>query len=229
MTHVVTSEKEFHTSYEEISRKLRRDSALAQRFRDAYPDWQGEAVNGALVMRSINLYLKTLVSRQSPFDRWIRRETEFYPEDARRGFNVFMGRGLCATCHFAPSFSGTVPPRWAKSESEVLGTWAEFDTLNPRLDPDPGRQGVTPAEHWRGSIKTPSLRNVALTAPYMRNGAFATLEQVLEFYERGGGAGVGLDVPHQTLPNSRLHLTESDKSDLIAFLKTLTDSAVLKR
>ena len=75
-----------------------------------------------------------------------------------------------------------------------------------------------------GGFKTPTLRNVELTAPYMHNGAFNTLEEVVEFYNEGGGAGLGLNVPNQTLSSDKLNLTPEEKKSLIAFMKTLTDT-----
>ncbi|MBC7894484.1 MAG: cytochrome C peroxidase, partial [Cytophagaceae bacterium] len=69
-----------------------------------------------------------------------------------------------------------------------------------------------------------SLRNVALTAPYMHNGVFRTLEEVIEFYDRGGGVGIGLRLPYQSLPSAPLKLTAGEKRDLVAFLGALTDT-----
>ena len=71
------------------------------------------------------------------------------------------------------------------------------------------------------------MRNAALTAPYMHNGSFNTLEEVLEFYNRGGGAGMGLEIDNQTLPPDPLNLSEREKADIIAFLHTLTDTSGL--
>ena len=69
------------------------------------------------------------------------------------------------------------------------------------------------------------MRNIALTAPYMHNGVFRTLEEVVDFYDRGGGNGIGMRLPNQTLPAERLRLTKQEKRDLVAFLEALTDSA----
>ena len=75
-----------------------------------------------------------------------------------------------------------------------------------------------------GAFKTPTVRNVALTAPYMHNGRFPDLESVIDFYDAGGGKGLGLTVPNQTLPADSLHLSGSEKRDLIAFMRSLTDN-----
>ena len=74
-----------------------------------------------------------------------------------------------------------------------------------------------------GAFRIPPLRGVRDTAPYMHNGAFGSLEKVMEFYDKGGGAGLGLDIPDQTLPAAPLNLSDEEKSDIIAFLHSLTD------
>jgi cytochrome c peroxidase len=139
-----------------------------------------------------------------------------------------MGKAACGTCHFAPTFNGTVPPGYSESESEVLGVPSVNTTDNPPIDPDLGRLGNRhprdEAEIYRHSFKTVTVRNVTLTAPYMHNGVYNTLEEVVDFYNRGGGAGMGMDLPFQTLPFSELNLNEGEVADLVAFMETLTDT-----
>ena len=138
-----------------------------------------------------------------------------------------MGKAACGTCHFAPAFNGTVPPYYQDSESEVLGILYEYDTLKPVLDQDIGRLGNglpgEEAEHFIRSFKTVTVRNAALTGPYMHNGSINTLEEVVDFYNRGGGEGMGLSVPHQTLPPDPLNLTAQEQADIVAFMEALTD------
>jgi cytochrome c peroxidase len=74
------------------------------------------------------------------------------------------------------------------------------------------------------AFKTPTIRNAAITAPYMHNGVFATLEQVIDFYNRGGGAGIGIELPNQTLPSDRLDLTANEQRSIITFIEALTDT-----
>jgi cytochrome c peroxidase len=83
------------------------------------------------------------------------------------------------------------------------------------------------AEPHRYAFRTPSLRNVALTAPYMHNGAYPTLESVVDFYNRGGGAGIGIQLDNQTLPPDRLNLTAGEQRQLVAFMRALTDTTGL--
>jgi cytochrome c peroxidase len=223
--HVLTREDELHGTYEAVVRKLRKSSAYKNLFSKAFPQQPKRSpINANSINRAIAAYVLNLVALDSPFDLYMRRETEAFPDEAKRGFNLFMGKAACGTCHFIPIFNGTVPPRFLESESEVLGMTADADFQNPVLDQDRGRMGIISAEAFNRSFKTPTVRNVALTAPYMHNGAFETLEQVLEFYDAGGGVGLGLVVPNQTLPPDRLNLAAEEKQDLLAFMRSLTDT-----
>jgi cytochrome c peroxidase len=118
-----------------------------------------------------------------------------------------------------PLFNGTFPPRYVKTEGEVIGV--PEDSLGHRLDPDRGRFDVLPVPSYDHAFKTPTLRNVGRTVPYMHNGVYQRLEQVVEFYEKGGGVGLGLKVDDQTLPFDKLSLTKNEKRDLINFMRAL--------
>lgn len=123
-----------------------------------------------------------------------------------------------------------VPPSYLENESEVIGVPHSKDTVNPRLDGDLGRGKAKVHEQvdiFRHSFKTPTVRNVALTAPYMHNGVYETLEEVMDFYNKGGGVGLGIDIPNQTLPFDNLNLNANEIRDIIAFMKTLTDTTGL--
>ncbi|MDQ3394785.1 MAG: cytochrome C peroxidase, partial [Bacteroidota bacterium] len=130
-------------------------------------------------------------------------------------------------CHFAPVFNGLVPPHYKETESEVLGVPASASKVNPEIDADLGRyKGILKEEAhiYKHSFKTTTVRNVELTAPYMHNGVFQTLEEVVDFYDNGGGIGLELDVPNQTLPSSPLGLTDLEKKQLVLFMISLTDT-----
>ncbi len=136
------------------------------------------------------------------------------------GFNLFMGRAQCGTCHFVPQFNGVKPP-YVSSEFEVLGVPA--DTAFHRLSPDSGRAGINPAPEMLHAFRTGTVRNAMRTAPYMHNGVFRSMDEVLEFYNRGGGAGRGLEVPNQTLSADRLGLSPAEKEQLKAFIRSLDE------
>ena len=131
-----------------------------------------------------------------------------------------MGKALCATCHFVPLTNGTVPPFFSETEKEVIGV--AYSNQNKILDPDLGFYFKYKEELHKGMFKTPTVRNVAITAPYMHNGAYNTLEEVMNFYNIGGGNGLGFNLDHQTLPIDQLNLTETEQQAIIAYLKSLT-------
>jgi cytochrome c peroxidase len=147
--------------------------------------------------------------------------------EEREGFQLFITKGHCASCHFLPLFSGTVPPEYKVSEWEVLGVPDVNDRAKAKLDTDPGRGGVHKTSLYRHAFKTPGLRNVALTAPYMHNGVFNSLDEVMNFYNAGGGKGWGLDVPNQSLSSEPLHLSNEEIKKIISFLHALTDTSGL--
>ncbi len=221
---VVLKADELHGSYEEVVAKLEHSREYKRMFKRAFKEQLDNKISVNTINRAIAAYVQNLTALNTPFDQYMRRENELLGDAAKRGFNLFMGKAACATCHFAPVFNGTVPPRYTESETEVLGVTKSADFAHPTLDEDPGRAGVIPADAWKHSFKTPTVRNIALTAPYMHNGALTSLKEVMDFYDSGGGAGMGLDVPNQTLPADRLNLTEEEKDDIIAFMQSLTDT-----
>ena len=139
-----------------------------------------------------------------------------------------MGKAKCATCHFLPMFNGLVPPEFTETESEVLGVPKTKETLAPVLDSDEGKFKFTHSIVHKYAFKTPTLRNIELTAPYMHNGVYNTLEEVMDFYNKGGGNGLKIAPVNQTLPEEKLNLSKKEIRAVIAFMKTLTDSAVVK-
>lgn len=126
---------------------------------------------------------------------------------------------------FFPVFNGTVPPYYMDSEYEVLGVPETKD--NRKLDPDLGRYRVTKADFQKYAFKTPTVRNSALTAPYMHNGVYPDLKSVLNFYQKGGGKGFKYPVSNQTLPFDTLKLSLPEQQAIIRFLESLTDTSGL--
>jgi cytochrome c peroxidase len=165
--------------------------------------------------------VRSLATMDSRFDRAARGDTNAMSAEERRGFTLFMGKAGCGTCHFAPLFSGVTPPLYLSSDVEVIGT-----PSSPRrasvLDPDSGRAGIDLLPTHLRAFKTPSLRNVAGSAPYMHNGAFRTLDDVIRFYDGGGALGAGAHITNQTLAPDSLHLSASERKAIIAFIGSLT-------
>lgn len=226
--HVIFNSEEFNTAYIAIVEKLRQNPSYQKKFKDIFGK---KGINRENFSKALTSYVLSLKSFNSEFDRYIRGESKNISQEVKDGFNLFMGKANCATCHFAPTFSGLVPPFYTENESEILGV---LQSPNSQiLDDDEGRYsnriGSENAWIYEKSFKTTSVRNVELTAPYFHNGAYKTLEEVIEFYEKGGGEGIGLHVKNQTLASDVLNLTEKEKKNLIAFMKSLTDNSSSKR
>jgi cytochrome c peroxidase len=212
---VITNENEMHGSLEKSVLDLKKSKKYTADFKKAFPN---KEITAFAIKNSLASYIRSLSNYDSRFDGFMRGGEKFNLDEIA-GFNLFAGKAKCATCHFIPLTNGTVPPNFDRSESEVLGVPGR----NKRLDIDFGKYDLTHAEVNRYSFKTPTIRNIALTAPYMHNGVYKTLEEVVDFYDGGGGSGLGFNLPNQTLPTDKLKLTPLEKKQLIAFMKTLTD------
>lgn len=143
-------------------------------------------------------------------------------QDMIAGFNLFMGKAQCATCHFAPVFNGVKPP-YVSSEFEVLGIPEDAKYIN--LSDDRGRGRIHQVPEMQHAFRTPTIRNIGSTAPYMHNGVFTTLEEVMEFYNNGGGMGHGLQVENQSLASDSFQLNETEIDQIIVFMKALTEES----
>jgi cytochrome c peroxidase len=160
---------------------------------------------GEITRRKIELALATfersIVSGEAPFDRWIKGSETAIDDSAKRGFDLFVGKAHCVSCH-----SG-----WAFSD-------ASFHDIGTASNGDIGRGGLFPTSvKLRYAFKTPTLRDVARRAPYMHDGSVKTLDAVIELYDRGG-----IERPSRSELISPLGLSKDEKSDLIAFLHTLS-------
>jgi cytochrome c peroxidase len=203
---------ELDLSPEEAVEKLRR-----QGYSDEFQRVFGEDVTIANLAKALAAYQRTLIAGSSPFDEFVfRGDTSAIEDAAQRGFAVFL-RAKCDACHLimAPGFHPF-------AVQHVMFTDGAFHNLGvdaSKTNPDPGRYAVTgDAADW-GRFRTPTLRNVALTAPYFHDGSAATLLDVVEFYDRGGGQNRNLDPAMQPL-----HLLPEEKKDLVAFLRSLTSA-----
>lgn len=196
------------------------------------------------VGKALASYERTLVAADSPFDRWrYGGASEAVPAAAKRGFDLFTGKAGCAHCHRVGEREAlftdgalhdtgigyrqaSAPPPARQRVQLAPGVFVDVDptvlaAASEKPQTDLGRFEITadPADRWR--YATPSLRNVALTAPYMHDGSLATLVEVVDFYDGGG-------VPHDLLDPAMkpLGLSRGDKEDLLAFLASLTGSNV---
>lgn len=133
--HVIFNPKEFNTTYYDILSKLEASDEYGRRFKEAF----GKPANIQDISRALAAYVRSLQSFNSPVDRYLRGDQVQLSAQVQQGFNLFMGKALCGTCHFAPVFSGLVPPYFTENESEVIGVPADPKAPRPDIDPDPGR------------------------------------------------------------------------------------------
>ena len=162
-----------------------------------------QAVTADNMARALAAFQRTLLSQNSQFDRYAAGNFDALTPQQRRGLALFRsGATRCFECHSAPTF--------ASDTFRVVGVPSD----------DPGRAGVTP-DGQQGAFKVPTLRNIALTAPYMHNGSLATLEDVVNFYADGGGHAFGVD--NVDVFVNGFDLNDQERSDLVAFLYALTD------
>jgi cytochrome c peroxidase len=216
---VVKNTKEFHTDLASIKAFVNRTADYKTQFDKVYE----RGVNDLNIRNAIASYLRSLTPFNSKFDRNLNQQEQSLTKEEIKGFNLFMGKAKCATCHFPPAFNGTIPPNFRETELEMLAVPQHPDTANATIDPDLGRYHLFGVNERKFFFKTPTVRNVAKTAPYMHNGAYLTLESVIDFYNRGGGAGIGIDQPLQTLPPDKLNLSTKEQAALVAFMKSLSD------
>ncbi|MBA6315928.1 cytochrome-c peroxidase [Cellulophaga baltica] len=217
---VADNHDEFNLPMDSIVNRVRNEQHYKIQFDTLY---QGKRMEYN-VRHAIASYIRTLNSFDSKFDKNINGLEDTLTEEEISGFNLFMGKAVCATCHFAPLFNGTVPPDYKDTEVELIGVPQENDTINALISQDLGRYDKFKTEERKHFFKTPTVRNVEKTAPYMHNGVYTSLEQVVDFYNRGGGQGIGIEEAYQTLPFDNLNLTKKEQAELVAFMKTLTDS-----
>ena len=225
ITDVLNNPLEMHGNFEEAVKKLTDNSAYVSLFDQAYEDTVETPVTSKKIRMALAAFIRSKVAMNSRFDQYMRGDTSMLSAEEKHGFNLFMGKAACGTCHFMPLFNGSVPPAYKVAESEILGVPKSPDTTNIELDEDLGKYHLHKKDLHKLAFKTPSVRNVGLTAPYMHNGVYETLEQVMDFYNKGGGEGMGLHVPHQTLAPDALNLNTGEVNALIAFMNALTDTS----
>jgi cytochrome c peroxidase len=217
---VIQNKDEMHGNLKDNLTRIQGDSAYKKLIKNAFPtvkkleEWQ--------LQNAIASYVRSLNKFNSKFDQYFSGTSTTFSTEEKLGFNLFAGKAKCATCHFIPLFNGTVPPIYKKTEQEVIGT---PQTKNGKIiDQDLGRFTQYKMAQLKRAFKTPTLRNITQTGPYMHNGVFKTLEEVVTFYNEGGGEGNGIAVENQTLPSDKLNLSLAEQKSLVAFMKTLSDA-----
>ena len=217
---VMKNPDEFDLTPKQIKKKILANPTLSNLFTKAYPT--KKEITPYEIRNAIAVYVRSLMPFNSKIDEYFRGETTL-SESESNGFNVFTGKAKCATCHFIPVYNGTIPPWFNNTESEVIGVPKTNIWKNAVVDEDLGRYNLNQLDPLKYSFKTPTIRNIEKTAPYMHNGVYNKLDDVVKFYELGGGNGIGMNLAYQTLPFDNLQLTPKEKNDLISFMLTLTD------
>lgn len=192
---------EMNGTIEDILKMLKSKPGYVQAFDRAYP---GEGVTQETLGKALASFERTVISQGAPFDAWVHGKNSAISPAAQRGFDLFTGKANCVACHFGPNF-----------------TDEGFHNIGLNGD-DMGRFAKLPIKISKGAFKTPTLRDVALTAPYMHNGSYRTLEEVIDHYDRGGDNKDNLDPSMHPLG-----LTAQEKSDLVQFLKSLSGKQVV--
>lgn len=216
---VIANKQEMDGSMAAIIKYVSTNESYRSIFAKAFPKSGGEKITPDEVANALASYVRSLVKLNSRFDEYMRGNEEVLTQQELRGFNLFMGKAKCATCHFIPLFNGVTPPKYVGSETDVIGV--PVSLTDSTLDSDPGYYGIIGVDAYKYAFKTSTVRNISKTAPYMHNGVYPTLDQVMEFYNNGGAAGLGIKLPNQSLPGEKLNLTDDEKQDIIAFMKSL--------
>ncbi len=180
-----------------------------------------DAIEPQHIISALMIYYTQYSYASSKFDDAMNLQNEILDDNEIAGFNLFMGKAQCSTCHFVPMFSGIKPP-FVSSEFEIVGTPA--DKKFSKLSDDSGRYKIFREQENLFAFRTPTLRNVTKTKPYMHNGVFTTLDEVIDFYNDGGSYGKGLRSFEPTLSTDSLHLSTKEISQLKLFLKTLDEN-----
>ncbi|MCA2963571.1 MAG: cytochrome-c peroxidase [Acidobacteriota bacterium] len=187
-------------SHDGVVRNLQQIAGYRQLFKASFGS---EEVTIDRVAKAIATFERTVVSGNSPYDKYRAGNKNALSAAQVRGLNVYFNKAKCDSCHEGPNFT--------------LNSFHNLGIGTEKANPDAGRFAVTknPAD-W-GAFKTPTLREIAHTAPYMHDGSLATLEQVVDFYDKGGIKNKNLD---ETM--KPLNLSAQEKKDLVEFLKALS-------
>ncbi len=192
-----------------VEERLNADASYRQQFTNAFGSG---SITYDKVATAIATFERTIVSANSPFDRWkYGHDENAVSNSVKRGFLVFTSpeKGNCAVCHLV----GKDYALFTDNKFHNIGVGANMERIK-----DEGRYTVTRNEAERGAFKTPCLRNISLTAPYMHDGSIKTLKDVVDYYIGGGNSNPHLDKNIHVLD----FLTGQERADLLAFLKSLT-------
>jgi cytochrome c peroxidase len=200
----IQNPNEMHETLENVVKKVSAIPAYVNAFKEVF----GTAVTSEGIAKAIAAFERTIIYASSPFDRYMQGDEHAISESARHGMALFNGKAECIKCHNGPNFTD--------NKFHNIGVPADGP-----LKEDLGRYNVTKCDADKGAFKTPTLRNITETGPYMHNGFFPTLFEVVQFYNGGGGRS-----ENKSPDIHALQLTGQEVGDLIEFMKALTGSLV---
>lgn len=214
----VEAHDELNDTWENVELKLRRHADYPRLFREAFGIEFPSQVTRELAVKAIAQFERTLISDNSKYDQVIWSNEGEFTEEEQLGFELFevetaitIGHPGCTHCHSGPNFTDN---KFHNNGLDDVASLTDFADL--------GRGGFNSVVFDNGKFRTPSLRNIALTAPYMHDGRFNTLEEVLEHYASGGHG-----VENENANIRSFDLSEEEKQALLAFLHTLTDTSYI--
>ncbi|MBO1319634.1 cytochrome-c peroxidase [Acanthopleuribacter pedis] len=195
----IESDVEMNLQLPELIKRLKAVPFYQKHFAEAYPD-QKPAISETTIGHAIASFERTLISDNAPFDRFMKGETEAMSEEARRGMALFLGKARCINCHNGPNFTDNGFHNIGVASGDV------------------GRAAVQKGVTTQGAFKTPGLRNVLLTGPYMHDGSIGSLGAVVQHYidapKKGGKLSPQME---------KIELSDLEILDLVAFMGALTD------
>jgi cytochrome c peroxidase len=212
--HPVRTHTEMNLQWKEAEKRISKSKFYKKLFKTAFGD---QKIDSTLISKAIAQFERTFISHNSKYDRVFRGEEKFSPDELK-GFELVndMRKGGCFHCH--------------SSDGNALGTTLKFSNngldsiTDPMLYADKGQGCVTGKVSDNGKFKIPSIRNLVFTAPYMHDGRFKTLEEVLDFYSEGVKMSPNIDSKMEFAHQGGARLNCEEKKQIIAFLITMTDS-----
>ncbi len=215
--------------------RFRQDPDYATRFAQAFPG-EAEPVNMHNLIKALAAFMRGVTSFNTRYDQMKQGQLVFRPAEARGEKLFFSERAQCSQCHGSFNFNDQVVSADSKHIATPFHNTGLYNIDGKGGFPEPNRGifELSGQAEDMGAFRAPSLRNVAVTAPYMHDGSVATLKEVIDFYaahgrniDAGANAGDGRNNPHKDPRINRIELSAGDKADLLAFLHTLTDDSLL--
>ncbi len=194
---------EMNQDMNELILELNAIDGYVDMFQKAYPD---EGITSEIIGKALAVFQRTIVSTEAPLDRWIKGDESAISESAKRGFKLFNGKANCVVCHDGFNFTDN-----------------GFHNVGLEDQSDLGRYNIRKVSVLKGAFKTPTLRDIEITAPYMHDGSLKTLDEVMVHYDIGGVNKKYIS------PNMKvLNLTDQEKTDVVEFMLTLTSDHPIK-